>query len=213
MLVEQVIEKVWDLIQSERLEPGERLPSERDMANSLGISRPTLRAALKFLSDMGLVRIRRGAGVFVASSPPFFEAGSLRMLGALRSLTLDEILTVRRFIEIGLAGLAASNVDGDQLAALAEAVTEMYVSLQSPEQFLTHDAEFHRALGAAAGNNTLATLMEMVTALISERQHEIVGTEQSLRRSVEMHRKIYEAIRTRNSDAARTAMGNHFKIR
>lgn len=211
-LTEQVVIRVRDLIRQRGMAPGDRLPAERELADCLGISRPTLRAGLSFLSAIGLIEIRRGSGTFVATSPPNLDSEPLRMLSALQNFTPEETFVVRRLLEVGLAGLAAENGSENQLAIMAEEVTEMYASLGDPQQFLVHDLRFHRAMAAAAGNCTLATLMEMVSALMCAGRRTRVGKNWDLKSSVEMHRKIYSAIRAHDADAARAAMSNHLNV-
>jgi GntR family transcriptional repressor for pyruvate dehydrogenase complex len=92
---------------------------------------------------------------------------------------------------------------------MAEEVTETYAALDNPQEYLVHDFGFHRAVAAASGNPILATFMEMVADILYQRRCKTIDRSRDLRESVEMHRKIYRAIRAGNADEARAAMSEH----
>ncbi len=98
-----------------------------------------------------------------------------------------------------------------RLAALAEEVANLFASLQQPHAFLVHDINFHKAVGAASGNPIVASLMEMVSALYYEQRRETAerASSENLRDAAEAHRRIYQAIRLRDADAAGQAMNRH----
>ena len=108
-----------------------------------------------------------------------------------------------------MAGLAAENATDDHLRIMADEVAETYAALDNPQEYLVHDFGFHRAVAAASGNPILATFMEMVADILYQRRCKTIGRSRDLRESVEMHRKIYHAIRARNADKARAAMSEH----
>jgi len=85
----------------------------------------------------------------------------------------------------------------------------MFASSKDPRQFLVHDVAFHRAVAAASGNPTLATLVEMVSAILYERRRETIERAHDFNEALELHRKIYRAIRSRNPEEAREAMREH----
>ncbi len=92
---------------------------------------------------------------------------------------------------------------------MAEEVTETYASLDNPQEYLVHDFGFHRAVAAASGNPVLAALMEVVTDVLHQRRSRTIDRSHDLKESAEMHRKIYRAIRARDVEGARAAMGQH----
>ena len=111
----------------------------------------------------------------------------------------------RRILEVGAAALAAERAVPDQMATLADEVAGLFASLEDPQVFLVHDINFHRSVAAASGNPIVASLVEMVSALYYERRRETAAraSDRDLRDAAEMHRRIYQAIRARNADAAR----------
>jgi GntR family transcriptional regulator, transcriptional repressor for pyruvate dehydrogenase complex len=208
---EQVVSHVRSLIERGELKPGDRLPAERDLAALLGVSRPTVRAGLRALSAMGVVRSRHGSGTFIPSGPPILGSEPLSFLAALHGFTREEMYEARRLLEVGAAGLAATRATPDQLATLAEEVVNLFASMTDPQGFLLHDINFHRAVAAASGNAIVGTLVEMVSELYYGRRRETAAraTEQNLRDSSEMHRRIYQAIRNGDAAGAGALMNEH----
>ena len=209
---EQVIRHVAALIEQGRLRPGDRLPPERELAQELHVSRPTIRAGLHALAAMGVTESRQGAGTFITGGPPRLGAGPLSFLAALHGFTRDEVFEARRVLEVGAAGMAAERGFADRLAPMAEEVTGMFASITDPQTFLVHDVRFHRAVAAAAGNPVLLALVEMVSSLVYERRRRTVERAHDLKESAEMHRRIYQAIRDRNPERARQEMSHHLDL-
>jgi GntR family transcriptional repressor for pyruvate dehydrogenase complex len=208
---EQVVSYVRNLIERGELRPGDRLPAERDLAIRIGVSRPTVRAGLRALSAMGVVQSRHGSGTFIPSGPPSLGTEALSLLAALHGFTREEMYEARRLLEVGAAGLAAERATSDQIATLAEEVAGMFASMNEPQVFLVHDINFHRAVAAASGNPIVASIVEMVSALYYERRRDTAtrASDRDLRDAADMHRRIYQAIRGRDADAARQAMHTH----
>src|SRR5262245_44773816 len=187
---DQVVTQVSELIKREQLRPGDRLPPARELAKQLGISRPSLRAGLRSLIAMGVLKSRQGAGTFIADGPPTLDSEPLRLLAALHGFTFEHMFETRSVLEVGAAGLAAERATGDQLATMAEEIAEMFANIEHPQQFLVHDINFHRAVAAASGNPTLASLVEMVAAVMYERRRETIDRAHDFRESLEMHRAV-----------------------
>ena len=208
---DRVVEHVRRLIEKGSLKPGDRLPSERDLALELGVSRPSVRSGLEALESMGVVVSRRGAGNFIADGPPDLGIEPLSLLASLHGFTPNEMFEARLVLEVGVVGLAARHAAGEPIAAMAEEVTEMFASLEDPAAFLRHDVRFHRAIASGCGNRVLAALMEMVAAQFYELRKETVQNARDLRESAEMHRRIFRTIRARDAEAARLAMTEHLQ--
>ncbi len=208
---EQVVAHVRTLIERGALRPGDRLPAERDLAARIGVSRPTVRAGLHALAAMGVVRSRHGSGTFIPTGPPALGPEPLSFLAALHGFSRDDMYEARRVLEVGAAGLAAERATSEQLALLADAVTSLFALMNDPQAFLVHDVDFHRAVAATSGNPILAALIEQVSALYYERRRQTAerAANRDLRAAAEAHRRIYQAIRKRDADAARRAMHEH----
>jgi GntR family transcriptional repressor for pyruvate dehydrogenase complex len=209
---EQVVAQIHAMITRGELRAGDRLPAEREMAKQLGISRPSLRSGLRSLVAMGVLRSRHGSGTYIAEGPPALESEALRLLAALHGFTYDEMFEARRVLEASVAGLAAERATGDQLATLAEELANMYATIDNPHQYLIHDIRFHRAVGAACGNPILAALVEMVSTVMYDRRRETVERARDFKQSVEMHQRVYRAIRAHKPEEARAAMHEHIEL-
>jgi GntR family transcriptional repressor for pyruvate dehydrogenase complex len=206
----QVVEHVWREIEAGRLGPGDRLPPERELARKMGVSRPSLRSGLRSLQAMGIINARRGAGTFIVEGPPQLGKAPLQFLAALHGFTLDQIYEARRLLEVGASALAAERASGEHIADMADEIAGMYAALEDPQAFLKHDLGFHRAVAAGSGNPIIATIIGTLTEIIWDTGRlNMEGT--SLRESAEMHRRIYDAIKSRGADRARREMTQHLE--
>jgi GntR family transcriptional repressor for pyruvate dehydrogenase complex len=208
---DQVVSHIRNLIERGELRPGDRLPPERDLATQIGVSRPTVRVGLHALAAMGVVRSRHGSGTYIPEGPPILGGESLSLLAALHGFTREEMYEARRLLEVGAAGLAAERATPDQLATLADEVSNLFAALDDPLRFLVHDIRFHREVAAASGNPIIASLVEMVSALYYDRRRETAqqASDRDLKEAAELHRRIYQAIRARDPEGARNAMNEH----
>jgi GntR family transcriptional repressor for pyruvate dehydrogenase complex len=208
-MTEEVVSQVIKMIEQGKLLSGDRLPPERELAKQLGVSRQALRAGLRAMSSMGVLKSRQGAGTFVSNGPPMLDSEPLRLLAALHRFSFDHMFETRSILEVGAAGLAAEHATGEQLATLADEIAEMYANLNDPQEYLVHDICFHRAVAAASNNPTLFTLVEMVSAVMYERRRETIERAHDFSESLELHQQVYRAIRARQPEEARAAMREH----
>lgn len=208
---EEVVSRLREMIHRGELRSGDRLPPERDLAKLLGVSRPTLRAGIRSLTAIGALKSKQGAGTFVveADASPALDSNPLRLLASLHGFSSAEMFEARLSLEMAIAGLAAERATGDQLAAMAEELAEMYASIEEPEEYLVHDMRFHQTIAAASGNRILTALMNMVATILFDVRSKTVHRAHDLKESSEMHHQIYRAIREGNSEAAQTAMREH----
>jgi GntR family transcriptional repressor for pyruvate dehydrogenase complex len=211
---EQVIWQLREMIHRGELRPGDKLPPERDLAKVLGESRPTLRGGIRALAAIGVLETRQGAGTFVVKSdgPPALDSSPLRLMASLHGFTSAEMFEARQSLEMAVAGLAAERATSEHMALMSEEIAGMYASLDDPEQFLVHDMRFHQAVASASRNRILTSLMNMVATILFDVRRKTVKRARDLKESAEMHRHIYRAVRSRDSEAARTAMRNHLTL-
>jgi len=211
-LTMQVVEHVRGLIDRGELHPGDRLPPERELARTLKISRSSLRSGIGFLSAMGVLKSRHGAGTFVSSGPAALNANSLSVLGSLHHFLPWQMYEARLVLESTIAALAAERATDEQIAELAEEITEMYAALGDPHEYLIHDVRFHRTIARASGNPILGALMETIASNLYDNRRLTVANALDLKESAEMHREIYRAIRSHNPLQARKAMEEHLNL-
>ena len=164
------------LIEGGKLRPGDRLVPERELAQELGVSRPTVRAGLHALAAMGVTESRQGAGTFITGGPPRLGAGPLSFLAALHGFTRDEIFEARKVLEVGAAGLAAERGLSEHLVQMSEEVTGMFATLMR--------------LGSIPPPPGKPVSMTVEHAV-------------DMKESAEMHRRIFQAIRDRDTRRTR----------
>ena len=208
----QVVNHVRSLIESGTLQPGDKIPPERELARSLKISRASLRTGIGYLAAMGVMKIRHGVGTFVADGPPDFGKASLSLMGALHGFQTWQMFEARIILERSLAALAAERGKEEHHAAMSEEVAEMFATLETPVDYLIHDVLFHRIIAQASGNPILAAVMETVTSSMYDKRRKTVERATDLRESAEMHREIYRAIRARRPEEARDLMEKHLRM-
>jgi GntR family transcriptional regulator, transcriptional repressor for pyruvate dehydrogenase complex len=208
----QVVNHIRSMIESGTLQPGDKIPPEREFARSLKISRASLRTGIGYLAAMGVMKIRHGVGTFVADGPPEFGKASLSLIGALHGFQSWQMFEARIILESHLAGLAAERGKPEHHTALAEEVAEMFATMSSPTDYLIHDLTFHRTISQASGNPILAAIIETITSALYDSRRKTVERSTDLRESAEMHRKIYRAIRAHNGREAHNLMEQHLRM-
>ena len=206
-----VVNHIRTLIENGSLRSGDKIPPEREFAQTLKVSRASLRTGIGYLAAMGVMKVRHGVGTFVADGPPEFGKESVSLMGALHGFQSWQMFEARLILESNLAALAAERAKEEHHTALAEEVAEIFASLESPAEFLIHDVLFHRIVAQASGNPILAALMETITSTFYDDRRKTVERAIDLRESAEMHRELFRAIRSRNSEEARRLMEEHLR--
>ncbi|QDC08834.1 FCD domain-containing protein [Oceanicola sp. D3] len=215
-LSEAVVEQIELLILRGVLRPGERLPAERDLAERMGVSRPSLREALGSLQEKGLLEARAGAGVFVAEElRSVFPPALVRLFAGHREAVVDYI-GFRRDLEGQAAERAAvhgTEADHAVIARALEAMEAAHGRRSSAEEEAELDAGFHMAILEAAHNVVLLHMMRAMFGLLREGvfyNRQIMFRNQPTRsRLLEQHRSIAAAILGRDPAAARAAVEAH----
>lgn len=208
----QVVNHIRAMIENGTLQPGDKIPPEREFARDLKISRASLRTGIGYLAAMGVMKVRHGVGTFVADGPPEFGKTSLSLMGALHGFQPWQMFEARILIESQLAALAADRGKDEHHAALAEEVAEMFASIEAPSDYLIHDINFHRIISQSSGNPILAAVIETIISALYDQRRKTVERSIDLRESAEMHREIYRAIRARHADEARRLMEQHLRM-
>lgn len=202
-LTDEAIDKMKEMIISGRVRPGERLPREADLAAELGLSRNSLREAVKALTLVNVLDVRQGDGTYVTSLAPslLLEAISF-IVDFHRDDTVLAFLEVRRILEPAAAALAATRMTEEDRAALGK-VLEVVDATTPVEELVTADLEFHRQIAVGAGNPVLASLVDNMSAPTTRARIWRGMTEpRALERTLAEHRAIYNAILGRDADLA-----------
>lgn len=165
---EEIVERLRDAIFEERLKPGQKLPAERELAKSLGVSRVSLREALNTLQAMGLLEIQQGNRTFVRPLTTLSIYDPLVSFTKKSTQNMLQVLEVRKHVEAGITALAAEKATEEELERLKEIVGEMEADLKNRRLGAKTDLDFHTTLAEAAHNYPFQHLMKTIYDLLQE---------------------------------------------
>ncbi len=214
-LYEKIVAQIQERFMRGELKSGDRLPSERELAEQFGVSRTAVREAVKALREKGLVEILPGKGTFIANIADS-TAGVVRdsldlMVGSRFDGGLADLLQVRAILEPEIAAIAAAMADEGDFQALQEAVDTMDIAQDNPEAYIDADLRFHLALARATQNSLIPILIDPVVDLLREQRIRISHFRNRAVRGQHYHKRILKAVRQRDPNAARQAMADHLE--
>jgi DNA-binding FadR family transcriptional regulator len=187
------------------LKVNDRLPAERDLAGDLGISRPILREALSRLAALGIIESKTGSGTYLRGLlTPTDRHVVMRIEGERRSFM--QLLELRRALETEAAALAAIKATPEQLEHLASCVATLEREFSEKGNNPEADREFHLALYKYAGNPLFLQLIESIWSTLQQFWEYPLGKQDFAKRTLPLHRTIYERIHDRDPEGARTAV-------
>jgi GntR family transcriptional regulator, transcriptional repressor for pyruvate dehydrogenase complex len=207
----QAAETIKALIVAGDLQPGDALPSERELAAMLGISRPSLREAIRVLSAMNVVEPRHGGGTYVTSLDPRLLAQPVSFLLQVDPTAFQHLHEVRQVLEVGAARLAAPRISADVLAHLGELADAATQALPDPARYLELDYQIHTAIIEATGNPIYISLYESIADLSLESRKQTAQNPAVRQRAHEDHLAIIAALREHDPAAAGQAMSSHLE--
>ncbi len=209
-LYRQIADQVRQLVERGEFPPGKRLPAERDLAQQLGVSRPSVREALIALEVEGLVEVRMGSGIWVRDASAGVRTAPVTAEPPL------EIIRAREAIECELAARAAHSMKAAQVRGLREAVRQMQQEAAAGRMPTQGDRQFHLRVAEAAGNPVLTRI---VMDLYDERHNPLFAqlgshfeNSDSWRLAIDEHQAVIDAIAAHNGEAARAAMTRHLTL-
>ncbi|MEU6394327.1 FadR/GntR family transcriptional regulator [Streptomyces sp. NPDC046939] len=203
-VTDEAIEKIKGMIVSGALRPGDRLPKESELADRLGLSRNSLREAVRALSLIRILDVRQGDGTYVTSLDPqlLLEALSF-VVDFHRDDTVLEFLAVRRILEPAATAMAAAAISEERIDVLAARLDALGAD-PSVEELVAADLEFHRDIVAASGNTVLCSLLDGLSGPTTRaRIWRGLTQEDAVGRTLREHRAILAALRDRDAEAAR----------
>lgn len=206
---ELMVQRILDLIKNGQLTAGEKLPSERDLAGILDVSRPTVREALRALSILGVLEIRHGGGVFVTSLEASELLNPLDFFVSLNARNMGELFDARIHFEPMVAALATPRLSDAQIAHMQTLIDAQIAAPDDGELFHDTDVEFHKMLLDASGNIFLTRVGKMFQVLGDQARRAFQKRAQIRHRSIEDHKAIMAALHARNAAATEAAMRQH----
>lgn len=211
-LYEQIVEQIEAQVLSGKLHYGDRLPTERELAEQFGVSRTAVREAVKALREKGLVQSHPGRGTFITDGTARsvrHSLGFMMKVGATDGLV--NLTEAREILEPEIAALAATRTDAGCIAAMRQAVAAMDTALDDADAFIEADLAFHLALAKATQNALIPTLLNPIVDLLREDRKRIFNTPGAPRRGQVYHKRILAAVVQHDAEAARKAMRAHLR--
>lgn len=214
-LYEEVAERLQHTIVSGALHPGDRLPTEQRLSEQFGVSRTAVREAVKALAERGLVSVRQGQGTFVVHPSSHRASEFLTMFLQLTNRNISELIEARRAIEVEAAALAAVRRTKEDLEGIARCLDAMkYIrssATADAETFVEADVQFHLHIARATRNQIFTFMLAVLRDLLRENVRQALRAPQTRVRALEEHEKVFRAIKSGDSERARTAMTRHLE--
>ena len=212
-LSEKIISQISDAIIGGQLGAGDRLPPERELAGQFGVSRTVIRDAVKTLAGRGILQVRRGAGIFVATGEEniVFHLSTLSSVLPAQGAGLRDLFDVRRVLEAQGAEWAARKRSDHHVERLRKILDDAYSHPEDSQVLSEKDAQFHVAIAEASRNLVLVRVMLTLLDLLATARRETLNIPGRARRSLEEHERVLEEIEARNPDGARWAMLGHLR--
>ena len=210
-LSDEIVRQIKEALFTGKLQAGDKLPTERELAERFATSRASVREALRTLEPEGLIRVKKGAegGIFIAEVDHRPAAKSFQTLLQLRKVSIFEIAEVRLIFEPQAARLAAERAKAADLRDLEEEIRKMAAAVESKNLPRFYDLKFHLLIARAAQNPILDLLAESMLGVAARTITKIRPSRDTLRHVLERHRRILKAVSMRDPDAACRAMSEH----
>jgi len=205
-VIELVARRIEALLRAGNLRRGSRLPSEPRLAEMLGVSRASLREALKGLVFLGLLKARPGDGTYLQPSLTSMASRHLQWMLLLEEIKYMELYELREILEPAAAQLAARRATRDDLEQMKAALDGMKRSTADAETFIRYELEFHGAITRAAKNGAMQSTMQMMYGALSEGRHRVLPFVPDIAEHWARHDRIYQLIASGDATGARRAV-------
>ena len=203
-LTERAKQQLENLIVGQKLQPGERLPAEGEMAKMLGVSRTVVREAIRSLAAKGLVESRTGSGVYVRSLNHEIVQEPISLLLRSQNLTVDDILEIREMLDVKIAAVAAERAQQDDIEAMESTIQVLSRLKLSAAEYAEADMSFHSRLAAAARNPLFLILTNSIGDVMLEVRLRVFNVDSAwaIEQAVLHHSKILSRIKAHDSVGA-----------
>ncbi|MHB0856423.1 MAG: FadR/GntR family transcriptional regulator [Anaerolineae bacterium] len=210
-LTEQVAAHIQELILAGELQPGDRLPSQRELASQFSVSPTVVREAVRVLQERRLIEARAGSGTFVLELGPDCISESLSLLFRQGVVTFQQLHVVRRVLEVEVVALAAKGVTPAELATMAECIRRMDDELDCPAEYCQADSSFHLALARGTRNPIFPLLSIALLGVLQQSRNVNFQVPGAPIRGQYYHRAIYQCVAEGDVAGARQTMEEHLR--
>jgi GntR family transcriptional repressor for pyruvate dehydrogenase complex len=207
---EEVARQIERLI-LKKLQPGDKLPSERELAETLSVSRSSIRDAIRSLELMGMVEPRQGTGTIVREISADAVVNPLANALKRKEELIAELLDFRKMLEPPLAARAATHASTDDIAEMEEILDRQQTKLSKGESAIAEDSEFHYNIALASGNSVVLKVLDILMDLLRDTRERSLQVDGRPPKSLAGHRRILAAIKKRDGVAAEAAMRRHIE--
>jgi GntR family transcriptional regulator, transcriptional repressor for pyruvate dehydrogenase complex len=194
-----------------KLRPGDKLPSERELAEILSVSRSSIRDAIRSLELAGMVEPRQGAGTIVREISTNSVANPLANALKRKEELMGELLDFRRILEPPLAARAATHASPEEISEMESILDRQEQKLRKGESTIAEDSEFHYSVAMASGNSVVLKVLDILMDLLRDTRERSLQVEGRPQKSLAGHRKILSAIKRHDAEAAKAAMRRHIE--
>jgi GntR family transcriptional repressor for pyruvate dehydrogenase complex len=207
---EEVARQIERLI-LKKLKPGDKLPSERELAEMLGVSRSSIRDAIRGLELTGLVEPRQGAGTIVREISAASTVNPFGNALKRRKELVSELLDFRKMLEPPLAARAATHASPEDISEMEEILRRQEEKQRAGESAVAEDAEFHYSVALASDNSVVLKVLDILMDLLRDTRERSLQVEGRAQKSLSGHRRILAAIKNHDGEAAKSAMRRHIE--
>ncbi len=206
-----VVEQIQVLIKDGQLKVDERLPAERELAESLGVSRPSIREAMRILESLGVVTVKSGSGAYLNSE--YISKSDVDSLHELvEKYTKLELVEARKILECEIVMIAAKKATASDIKAIQEAYKKMELMKNDENAFLLADYAFHMAIADACKNRVLKAMLKTIRKPLIGLNLEVVKVPKQIAIVMDMHGMILENIMAGDGDKAKANMKEHLEV-
>jgi len=206
---DEIANQIKQLILDGKLKPGDRLPPERDLIKQLGVSRPSLREALNALVSVGFLEVRQAKRTFVKSVTSKLIEDPLTLLIKADEQKIFDLIEVRKAIEVWAAYHAAERASKEDIETLETVITDMKKAFEEGRSWEKQDADFHLAIAQATHNTIHAHIMSGIYDLLRESVGSVFRDRTKIKKLLDQHLKIINAIKSHSPDKARERILEH----
>jgi GntR family transcriptional regulator, transcriptional repressor for pyruvate dehydrogenase complex len=208
-LYEQVADYIEELVSSGQLRPGDKLPPERELAETLRVARGVVREAVKVLAARGLVTVKPGLGTYISEVSADAISDHLDRYFRLGNQSHSDLIELRQILEVEFAALAAQRAQPEDLHGMRTAIAEMDRNIDRAQPYIDADQAFHLAVARAARNEMFPLLIEAVAGYLEASRLMIFKVPGAPQRGQDWHRRLVAVIEQRDAAGARQAMRQH----
>jgi GntR family transcriptional repressor for pyruvate dehydrogenase complex len=208
---ERIVENLITLVRERSLKIGDKLPPERQLCEMIGVSRPSLREALKALQVMNIIDIRQGAGAYIKSLEPQDVVEHLDIVFHLDSSLYHDLYEARRLIEASIAAMAAEKINDQELELIEENIRQAAVDIDNELAFSERDLELHEMIMKAAGNRVIPVFMQSINKLALLIRQKTNAMPAIRKNTIKDHEAILMALKNHDPRESAAAMERHIR--